>query len=368
MIILNSGIGNYVISGGRKYSYFGGNNYLGLANHPEVKAAAIKAIERYGVNFSASRRTTGTADIHLELEKELSVFKGAEDSVIFASGYMGNGILFEILKERYSTVYADQLAHPSITAGIPGNLSDVQYYNHCDAGHLEKLLENDRDKRPLIVTDGVFALTGEIAPLDKIFPLAVKHNAILIVDDAHSTGILGERGRGTPEHFNLDHSLNTWQSETMSKALGSYGGFISGNIELTDLIREKSKTYQSSTALPPPVAAAGIASLKLIRKNPGLRILLLEKAGIVRKEIVSMGFQTTSVITPIIPIMLTSSAKAKDLSEFLEKNGIIVPFMNYPVKQEKFLLRIAVTADHTSEQTDQLLENLTKWKNKNGTE
>lgn len=367
MIILNSGIGNYVHSNGKKYSYFGGNNYLGLANHPVVKAASIQSIKMYGVNFSASRRTTGTAEIHLELEKQLSIFKEKQDAVVFASGYQGNSILLEILKNRYSAVFMDQFAHPSIAGSIPRDIANVQHYYHCDAGHLENLLHHHKGFRPLIITDGVFALTGEIAPLDKIYPLVEKHNAILVVDDAHSTGILGENGKGTPEHFKLADAENIYQTETMSKALGGYGGFISGSKEFTDFIREKSTIYQASTALPPPIVAAGIASLKIIRENPGLRIRLLERAGELRKEIIGLGFQTTQDSTPIIPIMLSALAKAKDLSVFLENNGIIVPFMNYPVKQAKYMVRITVSASHTIYQAEVLLEMLKKWKEKNGT-
>lgn len=367
MIVLNSGIGNYVHCNGKKYSFFAGNNYLGLANNPVVKAASILSIKMYGVNFSASRQTTGTADIHLELEKQLSIFKEKENAVVFASGYLGNSILLELLKTRYSAVFIDQFAHPSINGSIPREITNVQYYDHCDAKHLENLLTHYKGFKPLIITDGVFALTGEIAPLDKIYPLVEKHNAILVVDDAHSTGILGENGKGTPEHFKLADTENIYQTETMSKALGSYGGFISGSKEFTDFIREKSTIYQASTALPPPIVAAGIASLKIIHENPELRIRLLKRAGELRKRITGLGFQTTKDNTPIIPIMLTALASAKDLSFFLENNGIIVPFMNYPVKQSKFIVRITVSVSHTVEQTELLLEMLKKWKVKNGT-
>ena len=367
MIVLNSGIGNYVQRNGKKYSYFGGNNYLGLANHDAVKEAAIQSIQHYGVNFSASRRTTGTADIHLELEKQLSVFKAKQDAVVFASGYMGNSILLEILKKRYSAVFMDQLAHPSITGSIPRDIAIVQYYNHCDTGYLENLLKQYSASNPLIITDGIFALTGEIAPLDKIFPLVKQFNGILIVDDAHSTGILGKNGRGTPEHFKLTDNENIYQTETMSKALGGYGGFIAGGLELTELIREKSTIYQASTALPPPIVAAGSASLRLIMENPDMRIKLLETAGELRLRIIGLGFHTTPDETPIIPVMLSELTRAKDLSSFMESNGIIVPLINYPVKQEKYLLRIAVSITHTVDQIEELVEILTKWKDKYGT-
>ncbi|MCX6334748.1 MAG: pyridoxal phosphate-dependent aminotransferase family protein [Bacteroidia bacterium] len=367
MIILESSIGNYVYSKGKKYSYFGGNNYLGLASHPLVKEAVIQSVKKYGINFSASRRTTGTASIHLELEKQLSVFKGKQDAVVFASGYQGNSILLEILKDKYSIVLADQLAHASIMAAIPRERKMI-CYDHCDADNLDKQIGYNNISRPLVITDGIFALTGEIAPLDKIYSVVKKYKGILVVDDAHSTGILGKTGKGTPEHFNLPESENIFQTETMSKALGGYGGFITGDKLLTELIREKSATYQASTALPPPVVAAGIASLKIIHDNPDLRTQLLWKASNLRKQIAGLGFQTTTDNTPIIPLMFSSSDKAKNLSFLLEENGILVPFMNYPSKKEMHLLRIAVTVSHSTAQTNILLRKLKKWIEKNGKE
>jgi 7-keto-8-aminopelargonate synthetase-like enzyme len=368
MTLLNSGIGNYVISNGNKYSYFGGNDYLGLANHPDIKYSSVQSIEKYGVNFSASRLTTGTSDIHLELESNLAVFKGKQDAVIFASGYQGNRILFEILKNRYSSVFIDELAHPSIIDGIPKDIGDIRFYEHCSANNLEKQLDDLKGSKPLIITDGVFALTGEIAPLDQIYPLVERYNGILIVDDAHSTGILGETGKGTPEHFKLPDSDSIFQSETMSKALGSYGGFIAGSYDLTGSIREKAPIYQASTALPPPLVAASLASLKIIQANPEIRKQLLEKAGTLRKAIIGLGYQTTQVITPIIPLMFSGLNKAINLSLFLENHGIIVPFINYPVKQVNHMLRISISATHTNYQIELLIELLNKWKNKNGTD
>jgi 7-keto-8-aminopelargonate synthetase-like enzyme len=365
MILLNSSIGNYVISNGKRYSYFGGNNYLGLASHPSVKDASIRAIEKYGVNFSASRRTSGTADIHLELERKLADFKGKQDSVIFPSGYQGNSILLEVLKERYSEVFTDQFAHSSILTGVKINTADIHYYDHCDAGHLESILDKFKGSYPLIITDGIFALTGEIAPLDKIYPLVKRYNGILIVDDAHSTGVLGKNGRGTPEFFSLPADENIFQSETMSKALGSYGGFLAGNKKFTELVRESSATYQASTSLPPSVVAAGIASLDVIKDNPALRIRVLELAGELRKKISGLGFQTTTDNTPIIPIMMNDIDKAKRLSMFLEENGIIAPFMNYPSKQELYMIRVTVSATHTEDQTVELVEVMSKWRRMN---
>jgi 7-keto-8-aminopelargonate synthetase-like enzyme len=366
MILLNSEVGNYIISNGKKYSYFAGNNYLGLAAHPDIKAAVIRAVEKYGVNFAASRHTTGTADLHLELESALASFKGKENAVVFASGYQGNSILLEILKGSYSIVFIDQSAHASIIAAIPADVVKVMYYDHCDPDHLDYLLDYNRGSNPLVVTDGIFALSGEIAPLDRIYPVVKKHNGLLVVDDAHSTGVLGATGKGTPEHFNLPDDEKIYQTETMSKALGGYGGFISGSNSITTLIRKRSATYQASTALPPPIAAAGIASVSIIQNNPALRTELLDKAWRLREEVVALGFETSHYRTPIIPIIFDAPEKASGLSQFLEDNGVIAPCMNYPVRKEMHQIRIAVSVIHTEQQISQLLELLKKWKDNHG--
>ena len=238
-------------------------------------------------------RTTGTSGIHLELEKQLSAFKQKEDAVVYASGYLGNAILLQVLRKEYSAVFADESSHPSILEAIPRDISRIFQYEHASCSHLEALLKKNRRFRPLIITDGLFALTGEIAPLGQIFALAERFNAILVVDDAHSTGILGENGRGTPEYFHLEEAENLFQTETMSKALGAYGGFIAGSLELTGSIRTSSTVYQASTSLPPPVVSAGIASLKLLEDQPGLRIKLLSIASEIRTGISNLGFNTT---------------------------------------------------------------------------
>jgi 7-keto-8-aminopelargonate synthetase-like enzyme len=367
MIILESSVGNHILLNNKQYSYFAGNNYLGLANHPEVKKAAIHSIERFGINFSASRQTTGTASIHLELEKRLSDFKGKQDAVIYASGYLGNAILLHVLKKEFSAVFMDESAHPSILEAIPREITRIFQYRHGSSSHLEVLLKKNRKFRPLIITDGLFALTGEIAALERIYPLSQKYNAILVVDDAHATGILGDHGRGTPEYFHLENAENLYQTETMSKALGAYGGFISGSLELTGLIRTGSKAYQASTSLPPPVVSAGIASLKLLAEQPLLRVRLHNIAREIKTGISNLGYNTTTDATPIIPVMFSSFEDAKNLSGFLEEKGIIVPCMQYPVKTKLSMIRITANVNHTQEQIGYLLEILKKWRDRNGT-
>ena len=362
MIILGSGVSNYIILGGKRYSYFGGNNYLDLANHPALKAAAADAIEKYGISFSASRQTTGTSEIHIELENLLSEFKNKKDSVTFASGYLGNSILLHTLRNRYSAIFIDELSHPSITDGIPADVEKILCFEHCNPDHLESILKRNRKYRPLIITDGIFALTGEIAPLDKIYILVRNYNGILVTDDSHSTGVLGNNGRGTPEFFHLDGAEDIYQSETMSKALGAYGGFISSDTGIIQTIKEKSHVYLSSTSLPPPVVAAACASVRIVAGQSVLRTVLNENIRKIKNEVKKLDFNTLPDPTPIVPLLFSSSEHAKGLSDFLKENSIIVPFITYPVRMNKFLVRITVSAGHTNDQIDELMFYLKKWK------
>lgn len=362
MPILKSGVGSQVKINGQRYLFFAGNNYLGLANHTTLKKAAISSIHTYGLSFSASRETTGTSQLHLELERLLSEFKNTEDAVVFASGYMGNRILIHALKDQVSSVYMDREAHPSIVDGVPAGISKVIIYDHCDDQHLEHLLNTNQEDRPLIITDGVFALTGEIAPLDKIYSIALKYNGIVVADDAHATGILGKSGRGTPEHFGLEGSADLFQTETMSKAFGTYGGFISSTANIIDEIRIKSSIYIASTALPPPIVASGIGALEHIMGHPELRRKALENADYLRSGIRSLDLPTNLDGTPIIPIFFNSPAEAKAFSDFLYDNHIIAPYIRYPVQMNKYIVRMTVSAIHTKKQINDLLQLLRKWR------
>lgn len=362
MIILDSEAGNYIISNGKRYSYFAGNNYLGLASHPKMKEAVIEAVAKYGVNFAASRHTTGTSDLHLRLENALARFKVKNDAVVFASGYQGNSILLEGLKGDSQAVFTDEHAHASIVTAVREKEVSFHYYNHCDDRHLDSLMSKSDFRDKLVITDGVFALTGEIAPLDRIYKVVKKHNAVLIVDDAHATGVLGVNGRGSPEHFGLDGNDDIIQTETMSKALGGYGGFIADRRDITNAIRNRSATYQASTALPPPIVAAGIASLEIIGNNPELRTELMNKANELRDIITDLNFTTTGEATPIIPLLFENREEAKDLSGYLEKNNVIVPFINYPGKNSMHLLRLTISVSHTNDQINHLTNLLKKWR------
>ena len=362
MLVLESGVGTYIQAEEHQYSCFAGNNYLGLANHPEIVEAAIQGTKKYGVNFSASRQTSGTSDIHLELERQLAIFKQEEDAVVFASGYLGNKIILHILKGEYDTIFVDQSAHSSILDGLPNDKTGICFYTHCDCKNLEYQIKKCKSKKPLVITDGIFALTGEIAPLDEIYRIVETNNGLLIVDDAHSTGVLGENGRGTPEYFGFGDAPRILQTETMSKAIGVYGGFISGSKELILKIREKSPAYGASTSLPPPLVAAAIAAIRIIGEQPELRSKMFSNAVRIREGLNRLGFHSTNSCTPIIPIIFEKQADAINLSDFLKANLILAPFVTYPVKMVQYIVRITASAAHTEEQIDELLVVLGKWK------
>ena len=366
VIELDGPVSNYVQLSGKRYSLFSGNNYLGLSNHPELKQAANKAIETYGLNFAAARQTTGTSAIHLELEKELSTFKKKEDTVVFASGYMGNGILLHALKDQYTDIFTDEAGHPSIIDGIPRDCRQIHFFKHGNVEHLEDLLQQNKNRQALIITDGIFPLTGDISPIDEIHSLAEKYGAILVVDDAHATGVLGDNGLGTPEYFHLHDAPNIYQTETMSKAIGVYGGFVSSNREIINRIRENSRAYMASTSLPPPIVSAATAAIKIIIRNPALRASLLKNAREMREGVIKLGYNSSNGPGPIIPILLGSLEKAQGLSAYLKENGMIVPSINYPVKMGDFMVRIAVSAIHTGDQIEELLDLLKQWRSKHG--
>ena len=362
MLIMESFSGNAVHYEGLQYSYFAGNNYLGLANHPALKNAANEGIRNFGLNFAASRQTTGTSTIHLELEKMLAGFKQQEDAIVFASGYLGNKILLQALKGDYDAIFADCSSHASIIDGFPSDISKIHFYEHRNAADLEYLINKHKSIRPLVITDGIFALTGEIAPLDKIYPIVEKCNGLLVVDDAHATGVLGENGRGTPEYFHLGHPPRIFQTETMSKAIGAYGGFISANHEIIERVRESSHVYGASTALPPPMVAAACAAIRLITNEPWRREIMLMNALKIREGVKNLGYSTTDSCAPIIPILFDNQNDATGLSDFLKAKHIIAPFVTYPVKTVQYIVRITVSATHTEKQINELLNVLGDWR------
>ncbi|MFH1534655.1 MAG: 8-amino-7-oxononanoate synthase [Patescibacteria group bacterium] len=352
---------------GRRVLMFCSNNYLGLANHPKVKEATKKAIDKYGVGSGGSRILSGNYDIHQELENELADFKGGEDAIIFPSGFgtnlgvipaimnlFGNSIL-KVFKGK-GVIFSDELNHASIVDGCRSSKSKLVIYKHKDMMDLEKKLKMFKRKRKLIVTDTIFSMDGDILPLDKIVDLAQKYDAMTMVDEAHATGVMGKRGAGAVEHFNLEGRIDIVMG-TLSKALGSLGGYIIGSKELVKYLRVAARSYMFSTAIPPAYAASVIAAIKIIRSNPEIRQNLWNNVRYLKEGLHESGFSTLDSETQIIPILVGDEKKAIEMSKLLFDKGVYAPCARWPaVPLGLSRIRVTVLANHTKEQIDTFVE------------
>ena len=289
------------------------NNYLGLANHPKLKQAAIAATRKYGAGSGSVRVIAGTMDIHLKLEKVLAEYRRAESAITFQSGYATNaGTILALVDER-DLIISDELNHGSIIDGCRMTKAERRVYKHKDMGDLEKQLQNtDRFRRVLIITDGVFSMDGDIAPLKDIVDLAAKHQAITYVDDAHGDGVLGENGRGITNHFHLEGKVDV-DMGTFSKAFGCVGGYVVGSKDLCTYLQNKVRSYLLSGSQPPAIPGACIAAIQLVKKNPSLVKKLWDNTRHFKKALKDLGFDMGQSETPITPVMVGESGKCSSL-------------------------------------------------------
>ena len=361
--------------GGRKVLMFASNNYLGLANHPEIAWAGKEAIDKYGFGLSSVRFISGTEKIHKTLEHKLAEFLGVEDSILYTTNFMSNlGFFATITNETFGenspymdVIYSDELNHASIIDAFKLCKKESvikRIYPHGDIATLEKMLEEDKDKNyrfKIIVTDGVFSMEGYLAQLPELKKLAEKHEALLFVDDAHAVGVLGKTGAGTPEHFGLYGQIDIL-SGTFGKALGgAVGGYIAGKKEIIELLRQKSRTYLFSNSVPPSVVMASIRALDLLKEKPELLIQVKENSEYFRNGAKKLGFEVLNGIHPIIPIMLGDAAKTQEMSKKLLEKGLFVVGLWFPVVPEGTArLRFQISAAHTKEQIDQALKILSE--------
>jgi len=349
-VVLEGPVGARMRVNGRELLYFGGTNYLGLAGRPELARGAIEAVAAYGTSFSASRQTSGTGVLHLELERRLAEFKGAEDACIYASGYLGNQILLSALCRPEDVVICDEWAHPSIVEGVPRSVRDVRFYPHRDLEALARMIRSTR--HGVIAVNGVEPGTGEIAPLAELIELLPEDRFRLIVDDCHGTGVLGEHGRGTPEHVGVS-SASLYQTETMSKALGSFGGFVAGSAELCTRLRDTA-SYIGSTPLPPAVLGASLAAVEIAMHEPQLRERMRQNARYAAGKLQALGYEVSFDGAPILFIRGIDEDRAELIHSQLYEQGILVPFVHYPTAESEGRLRLAVSAMHTAEDIDRL--------------
>lgn len=346
---------------GKELLTFSSNNYLGLANHPKVCKAAADAIEQFGTSAGSARLVTGNHSIHNELERSLADFKGTPDAVVFSSGYMASLALATLLREG-DAVFSDRLNHASIVDGCRLAKARTEVYHHGDANHLESLLQlwrrDNPGSRALVVTDSVFSMDGDLAPLPDIVESCERHGAMLMVDEAHATGVLGPGGRGSLAHFDLAGRVHICMG-TLSKSLASAGGFLAGSRSLCELLRNRARTFMFDTGLPPASAAAALAALNVLRQEPDRPERVRHLASRLAEGLSEIGVETARPVAAIVPIPAGEPAAAVELSRKLLALGILVPAIRPPaVPRGTARLRATVCATHVEEELDRLVHAL----------
>lgn len=353
--------GRKIILDGKEVLNFCSNNYLGLADDPRLRRAAVECIEQEGVGSGASRLVCGNMAAHRELEETIARFKGAESCLTFSTGYMANVGIISSVFGRGDMIFCDRLNHASILDGIILSQAKFKRYPHNDMEALEEMLRTATGtgfRRRGIITDSVFSMDGDIAPLDKIVALARKYDCLVMVDEAHALGVMGKSGKGLAEHFGVEDKIDI-QMGTLSKAAGSFGAYCCGSKELADFLVNKARSFIYTTALPPSVAAASKKAVEIIRDEPALRHKLWANTDYFHKAVVGMGFNTLSSQTPIIPIVVGEPAAAVEFSRRLLEQGIFVGAIRPPtVPAHTARLRLTVMATHTGEDLDYTTEKL----------
>ncbi|NLG74304.1 MAG: glycine C-acetyltransferase [Chloroflexi bacterium] len=355
---LSSPQGSWLEVDGRRVLNFCSNNYLGLANHPRVVQAAREAMERYGVGPAAVRSIAGTMDLHLELEKRMADFKGVEAAITFQSGFNANLATIPALVGKQDVIFSDELNHASIIDGCRLSGARIIRFAHADVDDLRRVLKEHRADYPraLVVTDGVFSMDGDIAPLDQIYEAAREFNAVLMVDDAHGEGVLGRGGRGIVDHFGLHGKVDV-EIGTLSKAFGVVGGVVAGNKLVVEWLRQRGRPFLFSSAMTVPDVAACLASLDLLEESTELVDRLWENTRYFKEEMQRLGFDTGSSVTPITPVMLGEAPLAQQFSRDLFENGVFAMAIGYPtVPQGKARIRVMISASHQKDDLDQGLE------------
>ncbi len=340
---------------GKRLLMFCSNNYLGLSNHPRLKAAAEEAVRTHGVGSGSVRPIAGTMDLHLELERRLAKFKGAEASLVFQTGFATNAGLLPQLAGEGDLIISDELNHGSIIDGVRLSRADKAVYKHADVEDLTRVLAHAEEHSPsyrrlLVITDGVFSMDGDIAPLDRIAKVAKDHGAMVYVDDAHGEGVLGEGGRGILSHFHLSRSDVQVEMGTFSKAFGVVGGHVSGSQDLVNFAFNKSRTWLLSGSHPPPVAAACLAAVDVLEQEPQHVARLWELTRRFKRSMKDLGFNIGRSETPITPVIVGESRRAKELSDRLMELGVFALPIVFPmVAKDQARIRTIMNAALTDE-------------------
>lgn len=350
---------------GRKVINLASNNYLGLTTHPKLREAALEATRKYGVGSGAVRTIAGTMRIHMELEEKIARFKNVEACVVFQSGFAANAGTVSAILGKEDFIISDELNHASIIDGARLSRAKILVFRHKDAAHAEEQVASVKDQpgHKLLITDGVFSMDGDIGPLPALCDVAEKYGAIMMVDDAHASGVLGRNGRGTIDHFKV-HGRVDVQVGTLSKAIGALGGYVCGSRDLIDFLYHRARPFLFSTSHPPSVAATCIAAFEVLEEEPELMEKLWENTRYFKKELGNLGFNiggknTPASETPITPIIVGEGKLAMQFSRELFNEGVMATGIAFPtVPEGKARIRTIMTAAHTREQLDQALGTL----------
>jgi glycine C-acetyltransferase len=358
---------------GRRVINLASNNYLGLCNHPKLREAAIAAIQKYGVGSGAVRTIAGTMRIHMELEEKIAAFKGVEACVVFQSGFAANAGTVSAILGKEDFILSDELNHASIIDGARLSRAKIKVFRHKDVAHAEELLKEVQHEpgHKLLITDGVFSMDGDIGPVDKLCDLADRYGAIMMVDDAHASGVLGRNGRGSVDHFHCTARVDV-QVGTLSKAIGALGGYVCGSRDLIDYLYHRARPFLFSTSHPPSVAATCIAAFDLLEAEPERIQRLWDNTAYFKQQLAAAGFDTggrttPASETPITPIILGDGRRTMDFSRALFDAGVMATGIAFPtVPEGKARIRTIMTSEHTRQQIDQALETFTTTARKTG--
>jgi len=355
---LSSPQGAWLVVDGKRVLNFCSNNYLGLANHPVIVKAAQEAVQKFGVGPAAVRSIAGTMGLHLELERRLAAFKGVQAAITFQSGFTANLGTIPALVGKDDAVFSDELNHASIIDGCRLSGAKIIRYAHCNPQDLDRMLSEERLKYPraMVITDGVFSMDGDIAPLDKIYAVSQKYETILMVDDAHGEGVIGKGGRGIVDHFGLHGKVDV-EIGTLSKAFGVVGGVSAGNPVVVEWLRQRGRPFLFSSAMTVPDVAACLAALDILEGSTELVDMLWDNTRYFKAEMHKLGFDTGLSTTPITPIMLGEAPLAQQFSRELFENGLFAMSIGFPtVPKGKARIRVMISAAHSREDLDKGLE------------
>lgn len=349
--------GAWLTVDGQRVLNFCSNNYLGLANDARLKMRAQKAIEEFGVGPAAVRTIAGTMALHLEMERRLAEFKGVEDAISFQSGFNANLAAVPALVGRDDVIFSDELNHASIIDGCRLSRAPIARYAHCNPDDLERVIaETTGFRRAIIITDGVFSMDGDIAPLDRLADIAGRHGFMLMVDDAHGEGVLGRGGRGIVDHFNV-HGRVDVEVGTLSKAFGVVGGYVAGKRQVVEWLRQRGRPFLFSSAMTPADVAACIAAVDLLEESTELVDKLWENSRYFKDEMARLGFDTGVSVTPITPVMLGEAPVAQTFARRLFEEGVFAMAIAFPtVPRGKARIRVMISASHERSDLDQGLE------------